>query len=128
MFMPLIFLTSGMGQALLNSVTNIIVVFVVLGILIGVISLFSFMPRIEASWAAKRAAKEGPVQAADSVESTVVESLQTADFADDSEDPAVIQVVIAAAIAAYEADTNAKAPANIGSDGVFVRRIKRIAH
>jgi hypothetical protein len=47
---------------------------------------------------------------------------------DSSEDPAVLQVVIAAAIAAYEADTNAKAPANIGLDGLFVRRIKRIVH
>lgn len=99
-----------MSKAALNTLLGMGTVFVVLILISLIISLFSFIPKIQASFTkkeapAKAAAPTAPAPVA------VVEA-QNEDLADDTE----LVAVIAAAIAAYEGTS---------ADGFRVRSIRR---
>ena len=109
---------STMGDAMTRAALNTLIgmgsVFVVLILIIFVISLFGYIPKIQAALDKKKAsASEAPKAApAPAVPAPVVE--EVVDYSDDLE----LVAVIAAAIAAYEGETS--------TDGFVVRSIRKV--
>lgn len=100
-----------MVKAALNTVLGMGTVFVVLIIICLIISLFSFIPKIQENFAKKKAPAKAPVPAAPAPAAAPVVSASE-ELADDTE----LVAVIAAAIAAYEGTS---------ADGFRVRSIRR---
>ena len=109
---------STMGDAMTRAALNTLIgmgsVFVVLILIIFVISLFGYIPKIQAALDKKKAsASEAPKAApAPAAPAPVVE--EVVDYSDDLE----LVAVIAAAIAAYEGETS--------TDGFVVRSIRKV--
>ncbi len=104
-----------MGKAGLNTLIGLFTVFMVLILISLLISLFGFIPKIQANKAAKKAQKNAAEQGIDNaVEQIVRQETAVEEVADDSE----LVAVIAAAIAAFEG--------NAVTDGVVIRSIKKI--
>jgi len=103
-----------MINAGLNTLIGMGVVFVVLILISFVISLFGYIPKIQAALDKKKtSASEAPREAsAPAAPAPVVE--EVVDYSDDSE----LVAVIAAAIAAYEGETS--------TDGFVVRSIRKV--
>ena len=100
-----------MTTAALNTVIGMGTVFVVLIIIIGVISLFKFIPVIQDGLAKKKASEAQAESGSAAVET--INAPEEADLTDDLE----LVAVIAAAIAASEGAASA--------DGFVVRSIRR---
>ena len=103
-------LGSKMTTAALNTVIGMGTVFAVLIIIIGVISLFRFIPIIQDKLTKKNAVKES----ADSAATQIVQAEEVTDVSDDLE----LVAVIAAAIAASEGAAS--------TDGFVVRSIRKV--
>lgn len=103
-------LGSKMTTAALNTLIGIFTVFAVLIIIIGVISLFRFIPIIQDKLTKKNAVQES----ADSAATQIVQAEETTDVSDDLE----LVAVIAAAIAASEGAAS--------TDGFVVRSIRKV--
>ena len=101
-----------MERAALNTVIGMGTVFIVLIIIIGVISLFKFIPMLQDRFAKKNT---GDVQ--EKGESTATEVISVQEDADVSDDLELV-AVIAAAIAASEGAASA--------DGFVVRSIRKV--
>ncbi len=101
-----------MERAALNTIIGMGTVFVVLIIIIGVISLFKFIPKLQDMFAKKDA---GNVQ--EKSESTVTQAVSAQEDTDASDDLELV-AVIAAAIAASEGAAS--------TDGFVVRSIRRV--
>ena len=99
-----------MEVAALNTVIGMGTVFAVLIIIIGVISLFRFIPMIQDRLAGKK--KAAAVQ--ENADTQIVESQENTDVSDDLE----LVAVIAAAIAASEGAAS--------TDGFVVRSIRKV--
>ena len=99
-----------MKIAALNTVIGMGTVFIVLIIIIGVISLFRFIPMIQDRLAGKKAVVSQ--ESADTAQ--IVDSQEDTDMSDDLE----LVAVIAAAIAASEGAAS--------TDGFVVRSIRRV--
>lgn len=99
-----------MSKAALNTLLGMGTVFVVLILISLIISLFSFIPKIQASFTKKEAPAK--VAAPTAPAPVAVVEAQNEDLADDTE----LVAVIAAAIAAYEGTS---------ADGFRVRSIRR---
>ena len=100
-----------MKKAGLNTLIGMGVVFVVLILISFIISLFGYIPKIQAALDKKKASAS-EVPAAAPVAAPVVE--EVVDYSDDLE----LVAVIAAAIAAYEGETS--------TDGFVVRSIRKV--
>lgn len=100
-----------MGKAALNTVLGMGTVFVVLIIICLIISLFSFIPKIQDNFGKKKAPAAAPVPAAPASAVAPV-APASEELVDDTE----LVAVIAAAIAAYEGTS---------ADGFRVRSIRR---
>ena len=103
-------LGSKMTTAALNTLIGMGTVFAVLIIIIGVISLFRFIPIIQDKLTKKNAVKES----ADSAATQIVQAEEVTDVSDDLE----LVAVIAAAIAASEGAAS--------TDGFVVRSIRKV--
>ncbi len=103
-------LGSKMTTAALNTLIGMCTVFAVLIIIIGVISLFRFIPIIQDKLRKKNAVKES----ADSAATQIVQAEEVTDVSDDLE----LVAVIAAAIAASEGAAS--------TDGFVVRSIRKV--
>ena len=101
-----------MERAALNTVIGMGTVFIVLIIIIGVISLFKFIPKLQDMFAKKDA---GNVQ--EKSESAVTQTVSAAEDTDVSDDLELV-AVIAAAIAASEGAAS--------TEGFVVRSIRRV--
>jgi len=103
-----------MAKAGLNTLIGMGVVFAVLILISFIISLFGYIPKIQAALDKKKtSASEAPREAsAPAAPAPVVE--EVVDYSDDSE----LVAVIAAAIAAYEGETS--------TDGFVVRSIRKV--
>ncbi len=100
-----------MQKAGLNTLMGMGTVFAVLILIYGIISLFNFIPKIEAAFSKKNA----PAQvAATSVDNAIAQIEKTEELTDDLE----LIAVITAAIAASEGNTS--------TDGYVVRSIRRV--
>lgn len=99
-----------MEVAALNTVIGMGTVFAVLIIIIGVISLFRFIPMIQDRFAGKKKA----AAAQENADTQIVESQESTDVSDDLE----LVAVIAAAIAASEGAAS--------TDGFVVRSIRKV--
>lgn len=100
-----------MGKAALNTVLGMGTVFVVLIIICLIISLFSFIPKIQENFTKKETSAKAPVAAAPTP-APVSAAPASEELVDDTE----LVAVIAAAIAAYEGTS---------ADGFRVRSIRR---
>lgn len=100
-----------MTTAALNTVIGICTVFAVLIIIIGVISLFRFIPVIQDKLTKKKNAVQ---ESADSAATQIVTTEEVTDASDDLE----LVAVIAAAIAASEGAAS--------TDGFVVRSIRKV--
>jgi len=103
-----------MAKAGLNTLIGMGTVFVVLILISFIISLFGYIPKIQAAFSKKKASEEAtpaPKAAPAPVPAPVVE--ESVDYSDDLE----LVAVIAAAIAAYEGETS--------TDGFVVRSIRK---
>ena len=101
-----------MERAALNTVIGMGTVFIVLIIIIGVISLFKFIPKLQDMFAKKDA---GNVQEkSESADTQTVSAAEDTDVSDDLE----LVAVIAAAIAASEGAAS--------TEGFVVRSIRRV--
>ena len=103
-------LGSKMTAAALNTVIGMGTVFAVLVIIIGVISLFRFIPIIQDKLTKKNAVQES----ADSAATQIVQAEEVTDVSDDLE----LVALIAAAIAASEGA--------VSTDGFVVRSIRKV--
>ena len=103
-------LGSKMTTAALNTLIGMGTVFAVLIIIIGVISLFRFIPIIQDKLTKKNAVKES----ADSAATQIVQAEEVTEVSDDLE----LVAVIAAAIAASEGAAS--------TDGFVVRSIRKV--
>lgn len=103
-------LGSKMTTAALNTLIGMFTVFAVLIIIIGVISLFRFIPIIQDKFAKKNVVQES----ADSAAAQIVTTEEATDVSDDLE----LVAVIAAAIAASEGAAS--------TDGFVVRSIRKV--
>ena len=103
-------LGSKMTTAALNTLIGMGTVFAVLIIIIGVISLFRFIPIIQDKLTKKNVVKES----ADSAATQIVQAEEVTDVSDDLE----LVAVIAAAIAASEGAAS--------TDGFVVRSIRKV--
>ena len=101
-----------MAKAGLNTLMGMGTVFTVLILIYGIISLFNFIPKIEA--AMKK--KDSQPAAATSVDNAISQIVETEELSDDLE----LVAVISAAIAAYEGSASA--------DGYVVRSIRRVSN
>ena len=104
-----------MAKAGLNTLIGMGTVFVVLILISFIISLFGYIPKIQAAFSKKKASAEAtpaPKAAPAPVPAPVVE--ESVDYSDDLE----LVAVIAAAIAAYEGETS--------TDGFVVRSIRKV--
>lgn len=100
-----------MQKAGLNTLMGMGTVFAVLILIYGLISLFNFIPKIEAALAKKN---EAPAAATSSVDNAIAQIEKTEELSDDLE----LVAVITAAIAASEGSTS--------TDGYVVRSIRRV--
>ena len=98
-----------MAKAGLNTLLGMGTVFVVLILIFGIISLFNFIPKIEAAFKKKDAQP-----AATSVDNAITQIVESEELTDDLE----LVAVISAAIAAYEGSAS--------TDGYVVRSIRRV--
>ena len=101
-----------MLKAALNTVLGMGTVFVVLILISLIISLFSFIPKIQENFAKKKAPTPTPVPATPAPVAVAPAAPASEELADDTE----LVAVIAAAIAAYEGTS---------ADGFRVRSIRR---
>ena len=102
-----------MINAGLNTLIGMGVVFVVLILISFVISLFGYIPKIQAAFSKKKADAPAPKEAP----APVAESAPVAEDVDYANDLELV-AVIAAAIAAYEGETS--------TDGFVVRSIRKV--
>lgn len=107
-----------MGKAALNTLIGMGTVFVVLILISLIISLFGFIPKLQAASAKRREEKKarkaaGENTGIDNAVAQITAQEEVADAADDLE----LAAVIAAAIAAYEGSAS--------TDGFVVRSIRR---
>ena len=102
-----------MGKAGLNTIIGLFTVFAVLILISFLISLFGYIPKIQAKREAKKNAKSGIDNA---VEQIVRQ--ETAAAEEEVSDDTELVAVIAAAIAAFEG--------SVSADGVVIRSIKKI--
>lgn len=100
-----------MQKAGLNTLMGMGTVFAVLILIYGLISLFNFIPKIEAAFSKKNAA---PAATTTSVDNAIAQIEKTEELTDDLE----LVAVITAAIAASEGNTS--------TDGYVVRSIRRV--
>ena len=98
-----------MAKAGLNTLLGMGTVFAVLILIFGIISLFNFIPKIEAALKKKDAQP-----AATSVDNAITQIVESEELSDDLE----LVAVISAAIAAYEGSAS--------TDGYVVRSIRRV--
>lgn len=98
-----------MQKAGLNTLMGMGTVFAVLILIFGIISLFNFIPKIEAAFSKK----EAKPAAATSVDNAITQIVESEELSDDLE----LVAVISAAIAAYEGTSS--------TDGYVVRSIRR---
>jgi len=98
-----------MAKAGLNTLLGMGTVFAVLILIFGIISLFNFIPKIEAALKKKDAQP-----AATSVDNAITQIVESEELTDDLE----LVAVISAAIAAYEGSAS--------TDGYVVRSIRRV--
>jgi len=103
-----------MGQAFMNTVIGMGTVFCVLILISVIISLFVFIPKIQASLTGKKKKEAQPEAAKGTAENTVAQAAEEEDVSDDLE----LVAVIAAAIAASEGAAS--------TDGFVVRSIRRV--
>lgn len=102
-----------MAKAGLNTLIGMGVVFAVLILISFIISLFGYIPKIQAAFSKKKAnAETSKAAPAPAAPAPVVE--EVVDYSDDLE----LVAVIAAAIAAYEGETS--------TDGFVVRSIRKV--
>ena len=106
-----------MGQALLNTVLSIVIVFAVLIFISFVISLFKYINKAEQS-AARKKSSTAPAPEPVSAPVSVPEVIEEEELSDDLE----LVAVITAAIHAYEEAAGNTVPA----DGLVVRSIRRV--
>ena len=100
-----------MGKAGLNTLMGMGTVFTVLILIFGIISLFNFIPKIEAAF------KKKDVQPAiASVDNAISQIVESEELTDDLE----LVAVISAALAAYEGSAS--------TDGYVVRSIRRVSN
>ena len=104
-----------MAKAGLNTLLGMGTVFAVLILIYGIISLFNFIPKIEAALAKKNESQP----AATSVDNAITQIVESEELTDDLE----LVAVISAAIAAYEAGQG-----NASADGYVVRSIRRVSN
>ncbi len=107
-----------MEKAGLNTLLGMGITFCVLIFLSLIISLFKFIPDIQASFEKKKAAPS-PAEAA--VDNTINQIIEKEEAADDNE----LIAVISAAIAAYEGSSKASSSTAASGDGFVVRSIRR---
>lgn len=107
-------MADSMERAALNTVIGMGTVFAVLILIIFVISLFSYIPKIQAAFNQKKADEAEVSKAAPAVTPAPVVVEESVNYADDLE----LVAVIAAAIAAYEGETS--------TDGFVVRSIRKV--
>ena len=107
-----------MSKAALNTLIGMGTVFVVLIMISAIISCFSFIPKIQASMAAKKAGKTAKAETT-SVDNAVAQIVEQESIAVDATDDLELVAVIAAAIAASEGAAS--------TDGFVVRSIRRRA-
>ena len=100
-----------MAKAGLNTLMGMGTVFAVLILIYGIISLFNFIPKIEAAMK-KKNAQPAPT----SVDNAISQIVESEELTDDLE----LVAVISAAIAAYEGASS--------SDGYVVRSIRRVSN
>ena len=100
-----------MAKAGLNTLMGMGTVFAVLILIYGIISLFNFIPKIEAAFKKKDAQP-----ATTSVDNAISQIVESEELTDDLE----LVAVISAAIAAYEGSSS--------SDGYVVRSIRRVSN
>ena len=100
-----------MAKAGLNTLMGMGTVFAVLILIFGIISLFNFIPKIEAAFK-KKDAQPAPT----SVDNAITQIVESEELSDDLE----LVAVISAAIAAYEGSASA--------DGYVVRSIRRVSN
>jgi len=100
-----------MGKAGLNTLMGMGTVFTVLILIYGIISLFNFIPKIEAAFK-KKDAQPAPT----SVDNAITQIVESEELSDDLE----LVAVISAAIAAYEGSAS--------TDGYVVRSIRRVSN
>ena len=112
MFSPCYTLGEQMSKAGMNTLMGMGTVFAVLILIMALIYLFAFIPKIEKSLADKKAKKNSADTSA-SVDNTIAQIIENEELSDDTE----LVAVIAAAIAAYEGSGSA--------DGVVIRSIRR---
>lgn len=106
-----------MSDAGINTLICIGVVFSVLIFISLIISLFQFIPKVEAAIAKKRADKAAAkTMAVDAIDNTIsqIEAKEEEELSDDLE----LVAVITAAIAAFQGSTS--------SDGFVVRSIRKV--
>ena len=100
-----------MAKAGLNTLLGMGTVFVVLILIFGIISLFNFIPKIEAAFS-----KKDVQPVATSVDNAITQIVESEELTDDLE----LVAVISAAIAAYEGSAS--------TDGYVVRSIRRVSN
>ena len=105
-----------MEKAALNTVLGMGTTFIILIFLSLVISLFAFIPKIQAAFS-KKDAKAAKTDTEAAVDNTISQIIANEETFDDGE----LNAVIAAAIAAYEES----AGGNASGDGFVVRSIRR---
>jgi sodium pump decarboxylase gamma subunit len=105
-----------MGKAALNTLIGMGTVFVVLILISLIISLFGYIPKLQAAFAKKNTAPEAPKAAPVVATPAAPVEPEEEELSDDSE----LVAVISAAIAAYESSTGATSV-----EGFRVRSIKR---
>lgn len=113
MFSPNYTFGEQMAKAGLNTLMGMGTVFAVLILIMFLIQLFAFIPKIEKAIADSKAKKNTKVDTEAAVDNTIAQIIENEELSDDTE----LVAVIAAAIAAYEGSAS--------TDGVVIRSIKR---
>jgi len=103
-----------MTKAALNTLIGMGTVFVVLVLISFIISLFGYIPKIQAALDKKKANVATPAPKAEPAPAAAPAPEESVDYTDDLE----LVAVIAAAIAAYEGETS--------TDGFVVRSIRKV--
>lgn len=101
-----------MARAGLNTLIGMGTVFIVLILISFIISLFGYIPKIQAAFSKKK--ESAPAPAAAPAPAPAPAAVEEVDYSDDLE----LVAVIAAAIAAYEGETS--------TDGFVVRSIRKV--
>lgn len=103
-----------MEKAGLNTLLGMGTVFCILILISLIISLFGFIPKIQAAFAKK---ETKAVETETAVDNTIAQIIENEELSDDTE----IIAVISAAIAAYEAENG-----YVSADGVVIRSIRKV--